>query len=260
MFNENHRLSMPARGGSAFGGKAVILAGGKGTRLGSLTADIPKPLIAIGEKPVLEHQILLLQKYGITDIALLVGHLAHDIEEYCGDGSRWGVSISYEREQEPLGTAGALRVLERKIKEDFLLLSGDVMTNINVARFADFHSSKKESVATAAIRDTVTPLHSDLIQIDEQSRITRIHLRPHPEGDIPGKLGIASLYVLSPRFFNFIPAVGKCDIEKEVFPQILRNGGALYGYYTQEYIRDMGTPDRLMRVRADYENGIIYHI
>ncbi|TSC71360.1 MAG: histidinol-phosphate phosphatase family protein [Parcubacteria group bacterium Gr01-1014_70] len=239
--------------------KAVILAGGKGARLGELTASLPKPLVEVGGKPVLEHQILLLKKYGITDIVLLTGHFGDQIARYVGDGSRWGVSATCMQEPEPQGTAGALRTLEGKIREDFLLLSGDVMTNVDISRFIQWHTAQGNSVATAIIRKTSTPRYSDIVEIGEQSRISRIFLRPHQEGAHPGTLGIASLYMCSPRIFEFIPSVGKCDIENDVFPEILRQGGELYGYHSKEYIRDMGTPDRLALVQADYERGVMYN-
>ncbi len=238
--------------------KAVILAGGKGTRLGPLTASLPKPLVMIGEKPVLEHQILLLKRYGLTDIIILTGHLGDQIAAYVGDGSRWGVSAICMQEQEPQGTAGALRMLSNDIAEDFLLLSGDVMVHFDVKRFVDAHFSKKDSVVTAMIRETSSPLHSDLVCVSETMRVTNMFLRPHPEGITQTNLGIASVYILSPRFFDFIPQEGKCDIEKDVFPCILQAGASLYGYHTKEYIRDMGTPDRLTRVRADYEQGLLF--
>lgn len=237
--------------------KAVILAGGKGTRLGLLTASMPKPLVVVGGKPVLEHQILLLKKHGIMDIRILTGHLGSKIAECVGDGSRWGVSVVCIQEEEPQGTAGALRALRGSMKEDFLLLSGDVMVAVDVNQLMVQHQKSANVLATVVVRDTATPLHSDLVRMDEAARIQEIFLRPHHESAHSAKKGIASLYILSPRFLEFIPSQGTCDIEKDIFPRVLQAGGILYGYYTQEYIRDMGTPDRLGRVQTDYENGSI---
>ena len=122
--------------------EAVIIAGGKGTRLASLSKETPKVLIKIGNKPVIEHQILLLKKYGVSDIHLLLGHLGSQIKNYLGDGEKWGVKIHYYQEEKPLGTAGALLQLKNKIKKDFLFLSGDIMMDFDVKRFISWHKKK----------------------------------------------------------------------------------------------------------------------
>ncbi|TSC71099.1 MAG: histidinol-phosphate phosphatase family protein [Parcubacteria group bacterium Gr01-1014_70] len=237
--------------------KAVILAGGKGTRLGSLTADMPKPLIAVGGKSILEHQILLLKKYGITDIIILTGHLGDQIARYVGDGSRWGVSITYIQESESQGTAGALRALPERIKEDFLLLSGDVMAHFNVQRFLNWHNSRTQAVATVIVHPSNHPMDSDLVEVDADMKIINLLRRPHSPELLFRNLGIASMYIMTPAFFSYIPQYGKCDIERDVFPRVLVGSGALYAYQTPEYLRDMGTPDRLGRVRKDYSAGTI---
>lgn len=122
--------------------KVVIMAGGKGTRISSVATDIPKPMIRIADKPVLEHQVNHLKEQGLTDIILITGHLGKIIRDYFGDGSKWGVSISYYQEEEPLGTAGALYYFKDVLKDDFLLMNGDLVADIDFARFICFHREK----------------------------------------------------------------------------------------------------------------------
>src|SRR3989344_1736986 len=128
--------------------QAVILAGGKGTRLGRFSQTTPKPLIKIGGKPIIEHQILLLRQYGIKNIWILSGYLGWQIKNYCGDGKRWQVKIRHSIENEPLGTAGALKNLKGEITKDFLVFSGDVICNFDLDRFIKFHRKQLNATAT----------------------------------------------------------------------------------------------------------------
>jgi mannose-1-phosphate guanylyltransferase / phosphomannomutase len=258
MSDINQPTHMPARGGSAFGGKAVILAGGKGTRLGSLTVSLPKPLVEIGGQPVLDYQIRLLQNHGIRDIVVLTGYLGEKIAVFVGDGSRWGIKAQCVQEETPQGTAGALRALRHIARDDFLVMSGDIMVAMDISSFITWHNARPRSLGTIVIRQTSTPHHSDLVAVDDVGRITALFARPHNADTALGNnLGVASLYIFSPEFLRFIPPVGKHDIERDIFPRVLADGGALYGYRSDEYVCDMGTPDRLMRVRADCEKGIL---
>jgi mannose-1-phosphate guanylyltransferase / phosphomannomutase len=245
MSDINYPKHMPARGGSAFGGKAVILAGGKGTRLGSLTVSLPKPLVEIGGQPVLDYQIRLLQNHGIRAV-------------FVGNGSRWGIKAQCVQEETPQGTAGALRALRHIARDDFLVMSGDIMVAMDISGFITWHNARPRSLGTIVIRQTSTPHHSDLVAVDDVGRITALFARPHNADTALGNnLGVASLYIFSPEFLRFIPPVGKHNIERDIFPRVLADGGTLYGYRSDEYVCDMGTPDRLMRVRADYEKGIL---
>src|SRR3989344_5659643 len=126
--------------------KAVIAVGGMGTRLASVAKDIPKALVKIGDKPVIEHQIILLKKHGIDEIHLLLGYLGNQIKEYLGNGEKWGVELCYHQEEAPLGRAGALAQIEGEMKEDFLFLSGDIMMNLDVKKLIDWHSQKGDAV------------------------------------------------------------------------------------------------------------------
>jgi len=237
--------------------KAVILAGGKGTRLASVIKDTPKSLVKIGDKPVIEHQILLLKKYGIKDIWIMLGYLGGIIRKHLGNGKKWGVNIRYCQEKKPLGTAGALKPLGRELKEDFLVLSGDVMLDLNVKKFINWHQEKKEKIASFVVHPTDHPRDSDLIETDSEEKISFFFQRPHPRGRKTGNLGIASVFAFSPAIFKYIPKNKKTDIEKDILPKILKLE-KVFAYNTPEYIKDMGTPERLKKVMEDYASGKIF--
>ncbi len=237
--------------------KAVILAGGKGKRLGSLGKKIPKPLIKIGDKPILEHQIMLLRKYGIRDIWLPLGYLGNQIREYFGDGRKWQVNISYHQEEKPLGTAGAIKTLEKKIKEDFLVLSGDVMLNFDIGRFINYHRQKKEKIGSIVVHPNDHPFDSDLVEVDKTGRITSLLIRPHRSGATFRNLSIASVFIFSSKIFKYITSQKKSDIEKNILPLILKAKQKIYAYNTPEYLKDIGTPERLKKVKQDYASGKI---
>lgn len=235
--------------------KALILAGGKGTRLGDKTNLTPKPMLEVGGKPILEHQIELLKRYGITDIVLLVNHLSDSIQTYFGNGQKFEVAISYYNEKEPLGTVGGVKDLEPYIKEDFFLLYGDVMINMDLNRLLSFHI-KNQSDCTLVIHPNDHPYDSDLLDIDEKGRITSFYPKPHKEGEYYRNLVNAGLYIMSPHIFSFLEKGKKADFGADVFPKIFDKVN-LFGYNTAEYLKDMGTLSRLEKVTNDYLSGRI---
>jgi len=235
--------------------QAVILAGGRGTRLKSLTQDTPKPLIPIGEKPVLEHQIKLLAKNGIRDIWLLLGYRAEQIKDYFKNGNAWGVNIHYHVESGPLGTAGALTAIAEHLTDDFLVLSGDILINMDLDRFANFHRSKKDSIGTVIVQPSDHPFESDHVVLDEKNRITELIVRPHKPDSLFRNLSVASGYIFSPQIFKYIPTTHKTNIEKDIFPVLLEKNIPLYAYNTPEYLQDIGSPELLQKARRDHASG-----
>lgn len=233
--------------------QAVILAGGKGTRLGK--NEIPKVMIKIGGLPVLEHQTELLRSHGVRDIILCVKHLSNVIKKYFGDGKRFGVRITYSEENEFLGTAGAVKFTERKINGDFILLYGDVMLNMDITKLVQYHK-KKKGIATLVVHKSDHPHDSDIVETDSNGRVKRIW-RPKP-GEKFKNLTNAAVYVMKKSILNYVPQNEFCDFGKDVFPKLLESGVPLYAYETNEYVKDMGTPERLKKVRRDYENGKIF--
>ena len=152
--------------------KIVIMAGGKGTRIAQVNATVPKPMIPIEGKPILEYQIETLKNQGYTDIILIVGHMGNVIQEYFGDGAEFGVQISYIIEEQPLGTAGALYFLKDEIKDDFLLLNGDIIFDVNIQKFLEYHC-KQGTVATILTHPNRHPYDSGINIANEKNRVIK---------------------------------------------------------------------------------------
>lgn len=235
--------------------KAIILAGGRGKRLGPLTEKTPKPMLKIGQLPLLARQIEFLRQYGIKNVVLLTHYLPEIIEKYFQDGSNFGVKISYLKEKKPLGTAGGLKEIGNRLKEDFLLLYGDVMMNMDLKKLLVFHR-KRKSACTLVLHPNDHPQDSDLVELDQNQRIVTFHPKPRPKNKYFRNLVNAGLYVISPQILKYIRKGLKTDFGKDVFPKIVKKE-ALYGYVTHEYLKDMGTPQRLAEVRKDYQSGKI---
>lgn len=233
--------------------KAVILAGGKGTRLGKISREIPKPMVYIGDRPIIGHQIELLKRYGITDILIITGYLSHVIEDHVGDGSDLGVNISYFRETEPLGTTGGVKEMEDQLKDDFLLLYGDVLVDMDLRRLISHHREHR-GLATLVLHPNDHPMDSDLVELDEKNRVIRFHAKPHDPDTFYHNLVNAALYVLSPAILPLLPKGKKADFGKDIFPKAIQYG-EIFGYVTPEYLKDVGTPERLSEVTEDLLTG-----
>lgn len=233
--------------------KAVILAGGKGTRLGSLTQELPKPMIRVLGKPILEYHIELLREYGITEIWILVNYLKDVIINYFGNGKAWNVSIHYFEEPQPLGTTGGIKYIESELTNDFLVIYGDVLVNIDLKRLIDFHHTQQAD-ATLVLHPNDHPFDSDLVELNKQKLITSFHPKPHPQNVYFRNLVNAGLYVLSPTILKEIPVGVAHDFGRDIFPSIVSKY-KLLGYKTTEYLKDMGTPERLKKVEEDMNSG-----
>lgn len=231
--------------------KAVILAGGLGTRLKSVCENTPKPLTKLCETPVLEHQIKALKAEGVTDFILILGHLSEQIEAYFGDGKSLDVNISYYVEKTPLGTAGALFKLG--LKEDFLLCNGDLIFNFSLKEMVDFHKQKK-AFATLLTHPNSHPFDSTLFLTDGD-KITGLL----PKENKPfsySNLCNSGIALISPKLLDLYSFEGKADLDKDVILPAIKTG-KIYSYKTFEYVKDMGTPDRLKSVEEDIKNGIV---
>lgn len=234
--------------------KAVIMAGGKGTRLASVLKDLPKPMAPLAGKPLLEHQIENLKENGITELLLVIGHLGEVIKEHFGDGSRMGVSITYFEEREPLGTAGALAYLRDELDRDFILLFGDVYLDINFRKLVSYHETKG-GAATLYVHPNSHPYDSDLAVTDGENRITGWKYKNEERTEDYRNLVNAGVYVLSPDILADIPVGARTDLEKQVIAPNLKKY-PVYAYCCSEYVKDIGTPERLANVERDYLNGV----
>ncbi|MDO9153552.1 MAG: HAD-IIIA family hydrolase [Paludibacter sp.] len=234
--------------------KVVIIAGGKGTRIASVATEIPKAMIPINGKPVIEYQVELAKRYGLTDFIFIIGHLGEQIETYFDNGSKWGVTITYYKEKKALGTAGALAYLKSNLQEDFFVFYGDTVMDIDLEKMLDYHK-KNNSDATLLVHPNDHPYDSDIVDVDENGRVKKIFIKPHPVGFISRNLVNAALFIFSPKVLNHIELGVKSHIEKDVLPACLDAGMILYGYNSPEYIKDMGTPERYQKVCEDVISG-----
>ena len=234
----------------------AILAGGVGSRLRERSGDLPKPMVSVVGKPVLQHQIELCRRHGFCNIALLVQHRHEKISEYFGDGASLGVSLTYIIEDEPRGTSGALRDALPMLAERFLVLYGDTFVDVDLLSMWTYHEDSG-AVATLLLHPNDHPQDSDLVDIDDQGNVRAILKYPHPPGLEVRNLVNAALYVLENAGLEDVTfAQGKADIAKDMFPRMLGLGRRLYGYVTPEYIKDMGTPERLDKVERDFHSGL----
>lgn len=236
--------------------KAVIMAGGKGTRISSITTDIPKAMLPIVDKPIIEHQIECLKKSGVTEITVVIGHLGNVIKSYLKDGSNFGVKINYLEETMPLGTAGALYYLKDLYKEDFIFLFGDVFLSVDFNRMINYHQ-QKQSDATLFVHPNVHPYDSVLVESNDNDQITGIDSkRVARDYDYKNNVN-AGIFIFSPKVFDFIKEPRKTDLENEVIIPMINSEYKLYNYKSTEYAKDMGTPERYYAVNEDCRNGLV---
>lgn len=234
--------------------QAVIMAGGKGTRIASVASDIPKPMIQICGKPILQYQIECLRRQNITDIILVIGHLGDVVKTYFGDGSRFGVSLSYIEEKEPLGTAGALYYLKERIQEDFILLNGDVIFDVDFERFMSFHK-ERGTYATIFTHPNNHPYDSGLVVTDQEGIVTR-WMHKEDERTIYKNRVNAGIHIISVKLLEMFQDAKKTDLDRDILKKLIPDR-QLAAYDSPEYVRDMGTPDRYEMVTKDIESGLV---
>lgn len=237
------------------------MAGGRGTRISSVARDIPKPMIQIQGKPVLEHEIACLKNQGFTDLIITVSHLGDIIMDYFGDGSKispvtgepFGVKIEYYFEQEPLGNAGALFRLKDKLTEDFLLLNADAIFDVDFNRFVAFHK-RKGGLATLFTHPNSHPYDSGLILADSNGAVEQWLTKEEARPAWYRNRVNAGLHVLSPEVLNVEVTTSKVDLDRQLLKP-LSSTGKMFCYDSPEYVKDMGTPDRYEAVCRDFREG-----
>lgn len=235
--------------------KVVIMAGGKGTRIASLNADVPKPMIEICGRPILQWQIACLAKQGYTDITIVVGFKGDIIKAYFGDGAAFGVHIDYITETEPLGTAGALYYLKDSITTDFLLLNGDIIFDIDVERFTKYHRAACAlgTVATVFTHPNDHPYDSGIIIANDHGCVTNWLHKEDPRLWYKNRVN-AGLHILSPAIFDRFGELKKVDLDRDILKPMIADK-QLYIYDSPEYVKDMGTPERYHQAEHDIESG-----
>lgn len=239
--------------------QALILAGGKGTRLRPLTVYTPKPVVPVMNRPFLLYQIEILAKAGVTDVVLSLSYQPDKIEDLLGDGSDYGVRLTYVTEPSPMGTGGAYRFAADHLTETTIVLNGDILTDLDIAKLIGFHR-KNTSSATLALKQVADPSAYGLVETDGQSRIVRFLEKPRSED--ARKINVntinAGIYVLEPSILDLIPAGETRSFEYDVFPAILEKKLPFLGFSMDEtYWRDLGNPESYLQAHHDFFSGRI---
>jgi D,D-heptose 1,7-bisphosphate phosphatase len=231
------------------------MAGGKGTRMASFAPCFPKPMIPIHGKPILHHQLDCLVKNNLNDILIVTGYLGYVIKDYFGDGTNFGCSVTYFNETEPLGSGGALYKIFDKINDDFILINGDIIFDIDFSRFISFYKSKNAWAALTAHPNS-HPYDSALLFTDKDHRVVNWLNKEEPRYYYKNQVN-AGIHILSKNLLRAVkPSSEKADLDREILKPFI-SSGKIFAYSTPEYIKDAGTPDRFARVSLDIENGLV---
>ncbi len=238
--------------------QAVIMAGGKGSRLAAITKnEIPKPMVPLLDKPLLLWQVEKLKEYGCDHITMIIGYLGQSIVNFFGDGSRLGITIDYIEEKEPLGTAGSFYYLKDKITEPyFFLIFGDVFFDIDMDRMLSFHKEKNAALTLLA-HPNAHPYDSDLITTDKSDRVVGFDSKNNTRDYWYDNLVNAGIYVLNSDICNKVKEPVKTDFEHDIIADMIQKGEAVYAYRTPEYVKDVGTVDRIEKTIEDIKSGFI---
>ncbi len=229
------------------------MAGGEGTRLRPLTSNQPKPMMPLVNRPMMEHIVLLLQRHGFDDIVVTVAFLANHIRTYFGDGSEFGVRMVYATEETPLGTAGSVRNAMDELDERFLVISGDVLTDIDLSQVVEVHD-RRGALATIGLTAVENPLEFGIVITGEDGSVERFLEKP-TWGQVFSDTVNNGIFVLEPEIFDFIPPGRPVDFSGEVFPALLERHKPVYGHVCEGYWEDVGTLEAYMRAHADVLGG-----
>lgn len=233
--------------------KAVIMAGGEGTRLRPLTCNLPKPMVPIVNKPVMEHIIELLKKHDLTDVAATLQYMPDLIKDYFQDGKEFGVNLRYYVEQVPLGTAGSVKNAEDYLDDTFVVISGDALTDIDLKKAIDFHFSRG-SIATLILKKVDIPLEYGVVVTDDEGRITRFLEKPS-WGEVFSDTANTGIYILSPEVLDYFKKNEMFDFAKDLFPILMKEKKPMYGYITDGYWCDVGDLRAYMQSHINIMEG-----
>src|SRR6266568_5038244 len=232
--------------------KSVIMAGGEGTRLRPLTANQPKPMLPLGNRPMMEHIVRHVHNHGFKDIVVTVQFLASQVRNYFGDGSDMGVDLTYATETTPLGTAGSVRNAAEQLHDTFLVISGDALTDVDLGELVAFHR-RSGAMGTVALKHMDNPLEFGIVITREDGRIERFLEKPH-WGQVFSDTINTGIYVLEPEVFDHIPD-GPSDFAGDIFPKLLELGAPLYGFVVDGYWEDVGNLEAYQKAHQDILDG-----
>lgn len=233
--------------------KAIIMAGGEGSRLRPLTCNMPKPMMPILGKPVMEYAVELLKKYGITEIGVTLQYLPDEIVNYFGDGSDFGVNMRYFVEDVPLGTAGSVKNAESFLNETFIVISGDALTDIDISKVINYHN-EKEALATLVLKEVAIPLEYGVVVTGKDGFITSFLEKPSWNEVFSDKVN-TGIYILEPKIFSFYETNQKFDFSNDLFPILLRNNEAMYGFAFEGFWCDIGNIEQYMNCNYNILKG-----
>jgi mannose-1-phosphate guanylyltransferase / phosphomannomutase len=236
--------------------KAVIMAGGFGTRMQPLTCNTPKPMIPLLNRPIMLHIVELLKKYQITDLVMLLYHQPSVIKHFFRDGADFGVKITYVTPLEDMGTAGAVKCAEKYLDERFLIISGDLLTDFNLQKVMNFHEESK-ALATITLTSVKDPLQFGVVITDKDRRITQFLEKPG-WGEVISDTINTGIYVLEPEIFKYIPEGENFDFSQDLFPLLLKKKEPLFGFPLKGYWRDIGNTDSYREAHHDILRGRVY--
>jgi mannose-1-phosphate guanylyltransferase / phosphomannomutase len=236
--------------------KAVIMAGGFGTRIQPLTGSMPKPMIPLFNRPIMLHIVELLKKYDITELVMLLYHQPFYIKNFFRDGSDFGVKITYVNPIADMGTAGAVKAAEKYLDERFLVISGDLLTDFNLKKIIDFHADHK-AMATITLTSVKDPLQFGVVITDKEKRITQFLEKPGWSEVISDTIN-TGIYVLEPEILKYIPDGENFDFSQDLFPLMLKKKDALFGVTARGYWRDIGNTDSYREAYHDIFKGKVH--
>jgi mannose-1-phosphate guanylyltransferase/phosphomannomutase len=234
--------------------KALVMAGGEGTRLRPMTANQPKPLLPVANRPIMEHVLRLLKRHGFAETVVTVQFFAPLVRNYFGDGEDVGMSLQYATEEMPLGTAGSVKNAEDALQSGpFLVISGDALTDIDLSAMVAFHK-KKGALVTVGLAKVPSPLEFGIVITDEEGRIQRFLEKP-TWGQVFSDTVNTGIYVMEPEVLAKVPAGEQVDWSGDVFPKLLKAGAPMYGWVADGYWQDVGSPDSYLKAQADVLSG-----
>ena len=230
--------------------RTIMMAGGKGTRLRPLTLVRPKPMIPLVNQPIIEYTVNRLKKSGFNDIIMTLNYMSTNIKNYFKDGSEFDMDIRYSVEKWPLGTGGSVKKAEKYIDDTFMVVSGDVLTDINFKDVVRFHK-EKGAIATMVLTEVEDPTHFGIAVMDKNNKITEYLEKPSPE-DAFSNVANTGIYIFEPEIFDFFDGKDKeVDFSKDIFPEIIKQDAGIYGYVFNGYWNDIGRPETYLEATYD---------
>ena len=233
--------------------RAVIMAGGQGTRLRPLTSNQPKPMIPVANVPCMEHIVNLLKRHGFTDVLATLEYMPDEIRDHFGDGSRWGVSMGYSVEEEPLGTAGSVKFVEDRLSGRFVVVSGDALTDVDLGAVVAFHEERGAEV-TLVLKQVDDPSEFGIVVTADDGRVGRFLEKPD-EDEVFSYTANTGIYVVEPEVLRDIPEGEEYDWSKDHFPKLLDEGRPVYGYVMEGYWEDIGNIEQYVDAQRAVLDG-----